>query len=302
MRFGVLFLILFLSPFLNLRAQISLKETNTGSFEYINSYKLHEKLIAEAERIIKHGHSISPTKASKKLSQVIGDKVIINRVNQREKPLSSVDLFDKVRKSTIVLAIAHHHKQSGATHVSTASGFVISASGICVTNYHVIKGYTDISLKASLQIRTYDGRVYPVTKVLSTSKKNDIAILKVELNGDKLTPLPLGNAAQVGSKVYVISHPRGIFYYLSTGIVAGNYYKNIKNRSKPGNEFRMVITADYAGGSSGAPIVNKYGNLVGIVSSTRSIYYHPKERNNLQMVINNTIPVFDLKKLIIFNN
>jgi S1-C subfamily serine protease len=59
----------------------------------------------------------------------------------------------------------------------------------------------------------------------------------------------------------------------------------------------MAITADYAKGSSGAPVLDDTGSVVGIVSATNSIYYTPPQKN-LQMVIKSCIPVDAIWKLL----
>ena len=63
---------------------------------------------------------------------------------------------------------------------------------------------------------------------------------------------------------------------------------------------RMTITADYAKGSSGAPVFNRKGQVVGVVSSTSSIYYSVEngKKENLQMVVKNCIPVESIHELI----
>ena len=65
------------------------------------------------------------------------------------------------------------------------------------------------------------------------------------------------------------------------------------------NVRRMSITADYAKGSSGAPVLNNNGEVIGVVSSTNSIYYNKVKgrEENLQMVVKNCIPINALRRL-----
>ena len=115
--------------------------------------------------------------------------------------------------------------------------------------------------------------------------------------GVTLKALPLGTEAKAGSTIHVISHPDRHFYSMSTGIVSRNYMRE----RGPGKIVpTLAITADYARGSSGSPVLNERGQVVGIVASTDSVYY--KEENgkqeNLQMVFKQCVPVASLLKLI----
>lgn len=186
----------------------------------------------------------------------------------------------------------------------TATAAVLTEDGICVTNDHVMEGLLggrstgDVDSVAF--VGTIDGKVYPILEILSYSKVGDIAIFKVDTRGDKLTPIPLGNSLRPGTPVRAITHPSGNLYYYSDGVVARNTINSVRgNMSK-----RMEITADYAVGSSGGPIFDQSGNLVGLVSTTASLEAGGSGRggNNArrqhQMTVKHTVPVELIKSLI----
>ena len=94
--------------------------------------------------------------------------------------------------------------------------------------------------------------------------------------------MSLSPDVRVGGAVYVISHPASHYYVFTSGIVARASFKHGE----------LLITADYARGSSGAPVFDARGNVVGMVSGTRSIYYEEAhgEQKNLQMVLRFAVP------------
>ena len=176
-------------------------------------------------------------------------------------------------------------------HTSMASAFVIGQDGIIVTNHHVLaKDEGEI-----LGAMDNEGTIYAVEKVLAVNQQDDLAILK--LRDAKLIPMSLAKPANVGSDVWVISHPNRKLYTMTKGMVS-RYHMILNNDRKPGR--RMAITADYAKGSSGAPVFNRKGQVVGVVSSTSSIYYSVEngKKENLQMVVKNCIPVESIHELI----
>ena len=87
-------------------------------------------------------------------------------------------------------------------------------------------------------------------------------------------------------------------YFFSQGYVNHKY---IDEAGAPNDSFKrnvMAISADYATGSSGGPVMDQYGNIVGTVSNTRTLM-HSDMNPSVQMVIKNTIPVESLRQLIV---
>ena len=118
----------------------------------------------------------------------------------------------------------------------------------------------------------------------------------VRIPNTGITPVALGQAAPVGAKVDLISHPNQKFYTLSEGRVARYFMTQRDKKTVPA----MSITADFGRGSSGAPVLNEDGEVVGIAASTESLYYTDKDgdQKNLQMVFKNSVPVSHLRELI----
>jgi len=198
-------------------------------------------------------------------------------------------LYAKAKSGVLVLGGIYKCSNCSDWHVSCAGGFILTADGKAVTNYHVI---AQAAMKAFVALDA-EGQVYDVSAVLAADKSNDVAIIQLKLpTGKRLSPMPVAQRAEPGETVYVISHPDANFYMLTKGVVA--------RYAQKGQTTWMCITAEYAKGSSGGPVLNEKGQVVGMVANTKSIYYTDDngKQENLQMVIRNCVPSASILKLI----
>ena len=256
--------------------------------KYFNDFQLRSNFQIGLEKLLDGNQSVSLVELKKQLNQKhSGVEIGDNSVST----VSPNKLYDQISKSVLVIGRLYNCGKCSKWHTSTASAFVISRDGIIVTNHHVLENDDGEILGAM----DYKGNVYSIEKVLAANEEDDLAILK--LRNAELTPMALGKPANVGSDVWVISHPDRKMYMMTKGMVSRYNMIMDKNR-KPGR--RMSITADYAKGSSGAPVFNRKGQVVGVVSSTNYIYYNVVngKKENLQMVVKNCIPVESIHKLI----
>lgn len=180
-----------------------------------------------------------------------------------------------------------------------ATAVVLTADGVCVTNFHVFWELLDPAAKLNptdsvIFVATEDGRAYPITEILSFNKAADMAFFKIDTRGDVLTPMPLGDDLPAGANVHLLSNPEGYPYAYTHGRVSRTIALN------PGDPFsrRMEMTADFAKGSSGGPIMDDRGNMVSMVSSIRAIYFSNQPPYHLQMNVKLTIPVSSLRRVI----
>lgn len=196
---------------------------------------------------------------------------------------------EDVQKAIAVVGGVYKCKRCTRWHVAPASGFLI-AEDLLVTNYHVVNQPE----RSALAVRLFDGRVFMVESVVVASERYDLAVVRIPNTG--ITPVALGQAAPVGAKVDLISHPNQNFYTLSEGRVARYFMTQRDKKTVPA----MAITADFGRGSSGAPVLNEAGEVVGIAASTESLYYTEDDgdQKNLQMVFKNCVPVSQLRELI----
>ncbi len=201
--------------------------------------------------------------------------------------------YSSFRKGVLMMGKVHKCGHCPENHISTASAFVISGDGICATNYHVFKSYDPSSPNEYITYFVMDSeqKIYPVKAVLAASKHDDLAIFRIDPGDVKLHPLALGKQKAPGASIHLISHPDHRFYTYTSGQINRHYMK-------PGTtKIRQSISAEFAKGSSGAPIMDDFGNVVGIVAGTQNIYYDPNGEI-YQATIKEIIPVSRLKELI----
>jgi hypothetical protein len=160
--------------------------------------------------------------------------------------------------------------------VAQGSGFLVSNDGRVVTNYHVIQH------GSSAVIKLPDGAFYVVDGVLAADKVRDVAVIKVHGNNFRTVPLGNSDRLQVGEEVVAIGNPLSLESSVSNGIVSG-----IRTIEEEGGKL-LQITAPISPGSSGGPLFNMTGEVVGITT------FKVQGGENL----NFAIPINDVKPML----
>ena len=212
---------------------------------------------------------------------------------QLNKIVSSImngnQIYHHLKERTMLVGGSYLCNRCPDIHLNNASGFIVHEDGILVTNYHVIAVKDEVQI-SGIFASDSEGNVYPVEKILSASQSNDLAILKLDTKGKKLKYLSLANEELMGEDIYMMGHPFGNNFFMSKGITSRKY---ISERS---DEPRISITAEFGQGASGGPVVNAYGEVIGVVSATSMHYANgSKQRGALQLIIKEAIPVSSLK-------
>lgn len=157
-----------------------------------------------------------------------------------------------VRRDAFTLDVMEVPQGSG-------SGFLWDKKGHVVTNYHVIRGASD------LRVTLGDQSVYEAD-IVGYDEDKDVAVLHIDAPKDKVRPIPVGTSSDllVGQKVYAIGNPFGLDHTLTTGVISG--LRREISSAATGRPIQDVIQTDAAinPGNSGGPLLDSSGNLIGI--------------------------------------
>lgn len=294
----------------------------------LDAFELHERLYKGLNKL--HTGGKLPAREALE-AQLTRKSCALEMPGIKGKPMELPELYRTDRKGVMIIGSLRTCGRCNQTHMAgTASGYILTASGVMVTNYHVIdshhndnpdkktaknpktpaaapdaketagkdggKNTLPPAMPLGLGAMDQNGHVYAVKEVLAASKDLDIAI--VQLDGTGFTPLPVNPEAEVGEKVAVISHPMRHFYMLSTGIITNR----MRLREGRGTDRgpRLCVSAEYGVGSSGAPVFNMRGEVVGMVSSTTPIMTPPNGNGvaTEQMVMRYCVPMKEILGLI----
>lgn len=153
----------------------------------------------------------------------------------------------KVEPATVLIRTLNSDKIEGM-----GTGFFVSDDGLLLTNAHVIAGAT------SAVVRLSNGAVTSVTSIKAVYPEADLAFVQTGLRKSEQLVLALAKQIERGSAVAVLGNPQGLEFSLSTGVVSGF-------RKTDAAEY-VQFTAPISKGSSGSPVFDSDGNVIGIAT------------------------------------
>jgi S1-C subfamily serine protease len=153
---------------------------------------------------------------------------------------------------------------------ATGAGVIVNDNGDILTSLHVV------ATAADLRVTFADGSTSKAT-VAGTLPDSDIAVLKAEVLPDEFVPATLGNpnAMRIGDEAFVVGHPFGLNNSMSSGVISGLHRTYIPSDGSAQMTDLIQFDAATNPGNSGGPLLNRYGQVVGIVS----ILLNPTKQN-----------------------
>jgi S1-C subfamily serine protease len=200
--------------------------------------------------------SSKPSVSKADVGKIVDGKVGTAVNDLKNQPAPGVPVFSQLRPSIVVVQTQGPGKSSDSG--SLGSGVIINTQGQILTALHVVQG------AGSVTVSFADGSESPAT-VDSSDPEHDTAVLTAAQPPGVIVPAVLGGGVRVGDDVYALGHPLGLVDSLTAGVVSG------LDRAFPlpnGKTINGLIQFDAAvsPGNSGGPLLNRKGQVIGIVT------------------------------------
>jgi serine protease Do len=243
------------------------KTVSVATTTYTDDAALLEKFTKNLGKLAEKGECAFGKELGKKCEENRTFK--LDTLKSSDKALSPEDLAEKIKPSVFIIGSVLGDKDKGFEQGRLATAWVIGAEGYLMTNWHVLEAIED---DEHFGVMNHEGKVFAMTDVMAMNKLADVAIIRI--TAKDLTPLPLAAVSvKVGSWVGVLGHPADRYYTFTQG--HATRYSQFKNDD--GEKTRWLnITAEYAYGSSGSPVINSTGAVVGMAALTESVDF-PEE-------------------------
>jgi len=165
-----------------------------------------------------------------------------------------VTAYDAVRAG-LVLIVARHKSASGTEDLG--SGVIVDAKGDILTALHVVSGASAVNV-------TFADGTRSAASIESSDPAHDIAVLTAERLPAVIVPAVLGGSPQIGNEAFAVGNPLGLVASLSAGVISGldRTFKIADGRTLSG---MIQFDAAVNPGSSGGPLLNAKGQVIGIV-------------------------------------
>ena len=180
---------------------------------------------------------------------------------------SNAQTVPQIAEKALAATVSLEMRDRKGTVLSRGSGFFVR-SNLIATNYHVIEGAARGTAKL---VNRY--KAYTIEGFTAVDKTSDLALLKVTVYG--VNPLLLGdsNTVRIGETIYVAGNPIGLEGTVSDGIISSRRDRYTKER--------LQMTAPISPGSSGGPVLNRKGKVIGVSVAT----FRALEAQNLNFAI-----------------
>jgi len=240
------------------------------SFASIDTKYLNDSL----EAFNNYSQGLSYTSQKKIINKHSGQNNIKPKpTNSNEPSVKKIRELADIVKDIEPAVFAVQTYDNDGNGIGYGTGFFISNKGLGVSNYHVFEG------GSKWYVKTIDDNVFQVEEIIAQSNYHDYIIFQVKNNGSFFEYLKLGNKIpNKGDDIFVLGNPKGLESTLTRGVVSAIRSEKTKN------DF-IQIDAAISHGSSGSPVLNMNGLVIGIATLKQLECENCNYALNIQLII-----------------
>lgn len=183
------------------------------------------------------------------------------------------NLYERLAPSVVFVEVVIGAEEGFAFNdVGNGSGFIYDLNGHIITNAHVVLDADEVRV-------TFHNGYVTDAEVIGYDTYSDLAVIKVDVNAERLRPIPLGNSdlTRVGDRAIVIGNPFGLASSMTVGIISAKGRQipsaELLDTSLPSgfqNPSILQVDADINPGNSGGPLLNSAGEVIGVNTAIRT--------------------------------
>jgi S1-C subfamily serine protease len=195
-----------------------------------------------------------PSLTTNDINAIVNQKVSTAVSQLESQPPAAITAYDAVRAG-LVLIVAHRTGSPGTDDLGT--GVIVDTQGDILTALHVVRGASEIKV-------TFADGTTSAASITTSDPASDIAVLAAARLPAVVVPAVLGPGPQIGDETFAVGNPLGLVGSLSAGVISGldRTFKVAHGRTLSG---MIQFDAAVNPGSSGGPLLNAKGQVIGIV-------------------------------------
>ncbi len=190
----------------------------------------------------------------------IGPAVSTAVARAMDRPAISAQVYQMILPSLVYIRTEDKSKSDGGFGVGT--GVIINRDGAILTAYHVVEGAGRISV-------TFADGTRAIAEIASAEPERDLAILKADGAPEIIVPAVLAGSARVhvGDEAFAVGNPLGLVASISAGVISGIDREITKQGGSDVLDGLIQFDAAVNPGSSGGPLLNRAGQMIGVVTA-----------------------------------
>jgi len=205
--------------------------------------------------------AVPPLGAKTDLKPPVADRQIADPKTNAMAEAGKLDLEQLAQRVAPAVFLLEVKNDTGEV-IGSGTAFAISADGLAVTNFHVV------STGSSFSARTTQGAEFAVSRVVAVDKAIDLALIELKAQNLAFLELSEGGFPKIGAAVAVFGCPKGLTGTLSEGIISSiRSEAEMEGIAMPNGGKLIQTTAAISPGSSGSPVIDASGKVIGIAVS-----------------------------------